>query len=114
MNRLRRQPRLRRLQNGLEVRGKRANRFPDAAVGYAFLSANGGHPDSPERSVIRRWTAPRDGILNTLAALAWESERRRGACSSAGFDGRHRGNWTALNGTVDTSLRTSLFEPAIW
>ncbi|MDF2439956.1 MAG: hypothetical protein JWN98_940 [Abditibacteriota bacterium] len=39
--------------------------FPDAKIGFARLTATGGHTgNNAQQSVIRRWTAPRDGTVS--------------------------------------------------
>jgi hypothetical protein len=43
---------------------------PDETTGWAMLWSNGGHPgEKPEQAVIRRWTAPRDGVISITATL---------------------------------------------
>ncbi|MBL8815565.1 MAG: PSD1 domain-containing protein [Planctomyces sp.] len=78
---------------------------PDPGIGYAFLRADGGHPDSAERSVIRRWTAPKDGILTITGSLMHSSPngdgvRGRIVSSSKGLTG----SWDAFNGSVSTGV----------
>jgi hypothetical protein len=73
-------------------------------LGYPLLSANGGHPDSPERSVIRRWVAPRDGVVAITGSLDHstgngDGVRGRIVSSRSGL----AGEWTAYNGSSPTS-----------
>ena len=44
--------------------------FPDPTFAYAMLNVEGGHPGNhPEHAVIRRWTAPFDGIVRIEGEL---------------------------------------------
>ena len=78
--------------------------LPDPVLGYPLLSANGGHPDAPERSVIRRWVAPRDGVVAITGSLDHstgngDGVRGRIVSSRSGL----AGEWTAYNGSSPTS-----------
>lgn len=80
--------------------------LPDPVLGYPLLTAAGGHPDAPERSVIRRWTAPRDGVINVTGTLQHstgngDGVRGRMVSSRTGI----AGEWTAANsnGATDVS-----------
>jgi hypothetical protein len=45
------------------------NRLPDPAAGFANLSATGGEPGGPGYAVVRRWTAPADGIAHITGTV---------------------------------------------
>ena len=80
--------------------------LPDAAIGWVILHATGGHPgNGPARTAIRRWTAPRDGILALAGKLKHLSEngdgvRGRVVSSRAGVVGE----WQAKAGEVETNV----------
>ncbi|WP_437222936.1 PSD1 and planctomycete cytochrome C domain-containing protein [Planctomicrobium sp. SH661] len=47
--------------------------FPDAALGWAQLTAEGGHPGNDhQHAVIRRWTAPQDGVVAVESIIKHE------------------------------------------
>jgi len=48
--------------------------LPDAALGWAMLNANGGHPGDAAHQTIRRWTAPAAGMLHIEGVLSHMSE----------------------------------------
>jgi len=80
--------------------------LPDSQAGWVLLHANGGHPDVPERAVIRRWTAPHAGLLTITGELSHGSE------SGDGVRGRvvtsHKGllgDWVAQHHSVKTPLQ---------
>jgi hypothetical protein len=56
--------------------------LPDPHFGWVLLHASGGHPDRDERAVIRRWTAPRDGLVSIAGNLS------HGATNGDGVRGR--------------------------
>ena len=78
--------------------------LPDAALGWAMLNVDGGHPGDATHQVIRRWTAPAAGTLHIegelghtppegdgvrgrsspAAAAAWRVDRGHGASADAG------------------------------
>ncbi|MFG0334199.1 MAG: hypothetical protein ACF8TS_12610, partial [Maioricimonas sp. JB049] len=79
--------------------------LPDPALGWTFLTATGGHPDAPERSPIRRWIAPADGIVTITGTLQHGSQngdgvRGRVVSSRAGLSGE----WTAHAGSSETDV----------
>ena len=48
---------------------------PDPTLGWALLTSGGGHPGkSPDYSVIRRWTAPSDGVISITGELTHGGE----------------------------------------
>ncbi len=62
-------------------------KLPDPGTGWVMLNAAGGHPgNDPEHAAIRRWIAPRDGIIainGTLAHPASEGDGVRGRIVSS-------------------------------
>ena len=49
--------------------------FPDAALGWVQLTADGGHPGNDlQHACIRRWTAPRDGIVSVSGEIVHEPD----------------------------------------
>ncbi len=85
---------------------------PDKTLGYTSLHATGGHPGSPGRAVIRRWTAPADGIVSFDGKLEHPSDkgdgvRGRVVLSSKDRDkqtqGRVVGEWHVKKGQSKTS-----------
>lgn len=43
--------------------------LPDAKIGWAMLTSSGGHPGDLQHSIIRRWTAPRDGTIGVAGTV---------------------------------------------
>lgn len=79
--------------------------LPDPEVGWVLLNASGGHPDVPERAVIRRWTAPVDGVLAITGSLS------HGSANGNGVRGRiissrsgRAGTWTVHQGSTETPV----------
>lgn len=49
--------------------------FPNARLGWAQLTAEGGHPGNDRRhAVVRRWVAPADGIYELQSTLVHEPQ----------------------------------------
>ena len=79
--------------------------LPDPQAGWVLLSAKGGHPDNPQRSVIRRWVAPSTGQLQVTGKLSHGSSsgdgvRGRLVASNSGL----RGAWMAASKSIDTPV----------
>jgi hypothetical protein len=87
--------------------------LPDAQIGWALLHAAGGHPgDDQQRAAIRRWTAPRHGILTISGMLRHPSDagdgvRSRIISSRSG----QLGQWTAKTSHVETNLDRCEVQP---
>jgi hypothetical protein len=79
---------------------------PDPTLGYVILHASGGHTGiDQQHAVIRRWTAPRDGIATISGKLKHPSEngdgvRSRVISSRLGMTGE----WVAKTNEVETSV----------
>ncbi|MCA9173946.1 MAG: PSD1 domain-containing protein, partial [Planctomycetales bacterium] len=86
------------------------DKLPDAQLGFAFLQASGGHPDAPERSVIRRWTAPLAGVVRVSGALSHPSPNGDGVHGLLVHSSKDRAQavagaaWTAAHGSVETNV----------
>ncbi|MCA9179163.1 MAG: hypothetical protein KDB14_32100, partial [Planctomycetales bacterium] len=71
--------------------------------------ASGGHPDAPERSVIRRWTAPLTGVVRVSGALSHPSPNGDGVHGLLVHSSKDRAQavagaaWTAAHGSVETN-----------
>ncbi len=80
--------------------------LPDAKLGWVLLSADGGHVGNDQNhAAIRRWRAPRDGVVRIGGELNHPSEqgdgvRGRVVSSRAGL----LGEWTARNGRKPVEL----------
>ncbi|MEZ6134499.1 MAG: PSD1 and planctomycete cytochrome C domain-containing protein [Pirellulaceae bacterium] len=82
-------------------------KVPDPTLGYAFLTASGGHPDGAGKSVIRRWIAPLDATIQIEGTLT------HGSANADGVRGRivssrlgKAGEWIAQHGSVDTNVKS--------
>lgn len=91
--------------NGSQWRG--GENLPDPKLGFAFLTATGGHPDVAERAVIRRWTAPMDTTLRIEGVLSHPSENADGVRGRvvSSRSGQH-GQWVAQHGSVNTTIES--------
>ncbi len=81
-------------------------KIPDPGVGYAMLSAQGGHPGNrPEYAVIRRWTAPMNATLTIHGTLNHPADQGDGVQARvvSSRDGL-LGSWTAFHGTAETHV----------
>lgn len=57
--------------------------YPDARLGHARMKDAGGHTSSQEdRDVIRRWTAPADGIVSVRGQVAHRETEGNGVTAS--------------------------------
>lgn len=53
--------------------------LPDPLLGWCMLSTDGGHPGNDmQHAVVRRWTAPRDGVVTIRGKLVHRSEHGDG------------------------------------
>jgi hypothetical protein len=80
--------------------------LPDPAVGWAIVNGGGGHAgNDPQHASIRRWTAPRKGLLSIRGKLKHGSEngdgvRGRIVSSRSG----QAGEWQAKAGETSTDV----------
>lgn len=80
--------------------------LPDAKLGWALLHATGGHTGETGFSPIRRWTAPRGGVVQVRGVLKHGSPNGDGVhgvitSSRAGS----LGGWDAHNGEAPTNVQ---------
>ncbi|HVY70529.1 MAG TPA: PSD1 and planctomycete cytochrome C domain-containing protein [Verrucomicrobiae bacterium] len=81
-------------------------KLPDDKLGWVTLNATGGHPgENPGHMAIRRWTAPKDGVVSVRGTLKHESKegdgvRGRIVSSRAGA----LGEWSVHDGKETTNL----------
>jgi len=63
--------------------------WPDAGLGWAQLTATGGHPGNDRKhAVARRWVAPGDGSYAIASTLVHEPEQGDGIRAFIGHSGR--------------------------
>lgn len=80
--------------------------LPDAKLGWVLLNADGGHVGNDQNhAAIRRWRAPRDGVVRISGELNHPSDqgdgvRARVVSARAGL----LGEWTARNGKKAVDL----------
>jgi len=86
--------------------------LPDPQQGWVLLHANGGHPDIPERAVIRRWQATQAGTVTIRGELS------HGSPNGDGVRGRiissrngKLGEWVVQNGQAETAVATFDVQP---
>jgi hypothetical protein len=84
--------------------------LPDAALGYASLSADGGHPGNDlGHAVVRRWRAPQAGVVEVGGTLGHAAEEED--AEADGVRGRivtpagTQGPWVAFRGRAKTEVR---------
>ena len=79
-------------------------RYPDTSLGHARMEDAGGHTSSRrDRDVIRRWTAPADGIVSVRGQVAHGKTQGDGVIASV-VSSRHGifGQWHVKNGVAPT------------
>ncbi|MCI0747079.1 MAG: PSD1 and planctomycete cytochrome C domain-containing protein [Verrucomicrobia subdivision 3 bacterium] len=80
--------------------------LPDPQLGWVLLTADGGHPGNDlQHAAIRRWTAPRDGIISIVGELHHPEDkgdgvRARIVSSRSGV----AGEWTAFHRKTETRV----------
>ena len=80
-------------------------KVPDPTIGYAFLTATGGHPDATGKSVIRRWIAPLDATIKIEGTLAHGSENADGVRGRVVSNRSGKaGEWIAQHRSLDTNV----------
>ena len=88
-----------------EARWQAGATVPDAALGYVFLSASGGHPDNQDRAVIRRWTAAESGLVAMTGKLSHSSPNGDGVRGRIVSTRSGKiAEWTAFNNASDTAV----------
>lgn len=94
------------------ARWQAGSAVPDPQLGYVFLTASGGHPDSPGRAVIRRWTATVSGRVAVTGQLSHGSQNGNGVRGRlvSSRSGK-AAEWLAFNGATATSVSELAVEP---
>jgi hypothetical protein len=80
--------------------------LPDPKIGWVLLNAEGGHPGGDSaHAAIRRWTAPRDGVVSFKGDLEHPSDQGDGVrCRLVlGREGT-LATWTARHSKTNTTL----------
>jgi len=80
--------------------------LPDPQLGWVILNADGGHVGNDENhAAIRRWRAPRDGVVSVSGELNHPSDQGDGVRSRV-VSSRlgPLGEWTALHQKVSTPI----------
>jgi hypothetical protein len=87
-------------------------KWPDPTLGWAMLSATGGHPGDAAHAVIRRWTAPLAGTLHIEGVLAHTPQQGEGIRSRVVISKKRVvGTWQAHHGEHATNVQPVAVEP---
>jgi Protein of unknown function (DUF1553)/Protein of unknown function (DUF1549)/Planctomycete cytochrome C len=80
-------------------------KLPDPKLGWVLLTADGGHPGDAHHAAVRRWTAPREGIVAIGGVLDHPSDQGNGVRGRV-ISSRHgeAGQWTAQHGQTPTKI----------
>ncbi len=83
-----------------------SNAFPDPALGWLMLNAQGGHPGrDANHSIIRRWTAPSSMTVNIDGTVAHLNAQGDGIRAMVVTNrGNVLGDWKSLNNKARTTL----------
>ena len=81
-------------------------KYPDAALSYAALTRDGGHPGNDKNyAVIRRWTAPQDATLMISGTLTHPSDQGDGVQARiVSSRSGEIGHWIAQHGQAQTTV----------
>ena len=79
--------------------------LPDPALGWVMLNAAGGHPGDARHAAIRRWRAPRDGMIAISGSLNHETDKGDGIAGRivSSREGE-LGQWMVRNQKEKTNL----------
>ena len=79
--------------------------LPDPKLGWALLNRSGGHPETNDRSVIRRWTANQPVTIRIRGSLSHQSPHGDGVRGKI-ISSRHglHGNWLVKQGSHETNV----------
>jgi mono/diheme cytochrome c family protein len=82
------------------------DKLPDAKLGWVILNAEGGHVGNDlQHAAIRRWRAPRDGIVKISGALKHETDKGDGVRGRVVSGARGKlGEWMAYNTKATTNV----------
>jgi hypothetical protein len=80
--------------------------FPDPALGWLMLNAEGGHPGHDgAHAIIRRWVAPRRATVRITGLLKHGQKEGDGVRARIVFSrGGKLGEWTVHNGEAKTEV----------
>ncbi|MEX2168296.1 MAG: PSD1 and planctomycete cytochrome C domain-containing protein [Pirellulales bacterium] len=78
--------------------------LPDPALGWVFLTANGGHTGDKAHMAIRRWTAPRAGIARIAGVLQHKPEKGDGVRARIVTAAGLAAEWTVYHGQLETGM----------
>jgi hypothetical protein len=80
--------------------------LPDPKLGWVVLNADGGHPgNDPQHAAIRRWNAPRDGMISIQGTLEHALDKGNGIRSRIVSSRKGLlGQWTAFNSKTNIAL----------
>lgn len=83
--------------------------LPDDKLGWASLSAEGGHPGTKDFSVVRRWQAPQAGMLQIIGQAEHGTDQGNGVVAAIVVDQKNLlGKWEVRNGKVE--IKTEAFD----
>ncbi len=78
---------------------------PDGQIGWAHLTADGGHPgNSLSHAVVRRWIAPQDGTVRINGTLKHPSEEGDGVRATVLVAGDRVGQWDVHHDEAKTAV----------
>jgi hypothetical protein len=81
------------------------DKLPDPTLGWATVSATGGHPGDAAHPVVRRWTAPAAGTLRIEGLLAHPAEQGDGVRGRIiASRGGVLGSWDVHHGEAVTNM----------
>jgi len=87
-------------------------KWPDPGLGWAMLSATGGHPGDAAHAVIRRWTAPSAGTLHIEGVLGHEPQQGEGVRNRIVIAKKGVvGTWQVHHSETATSVQPTAIEP---
>lgn len=80
--------------------------LPDPQIGWVMLHGGGGHPGNDlQHAVVRRWIAPRDGVVQVRGQLRHRSDEGDGVqCRLISSASGVAGDWTAQQSETDTNV----------
>jgi mono/diheme cytochrome c family protein len=80
--------------------------LPDPQLGWVLLNAEGGHPgDDLQHAAIRRWIAPRDGVISISGELHHPEEKGDGIRARVVSSGSGvAGEWTAFHNKTPAAV----------
>ncbi len=81
-------------------------KLPDPKLGWVYLNRRGGHPGhDAQHCAIRRWIAPRDGVVSISGTIEQMNEAGDGIAAWIVADASGSlGNWTVHNTRVESPV----------